>query len=108
MRNGADQMVYQCEKTLTDLGDKVSSDEKAAVQTKIDALKEALKGTDIAAIKEKQEALQKDFYDMSAKMYQQAQQSAPDGQAAPQDNGSAGGDGYVDADFREVDEDDKK
>ncbi|WP_462423457.1 hypothetical protein, partial [Anaerotruncus colihominis] len=48
------------------------------------------------------------FYDMSAKMYQQAQQSAPDGQAAPQDNGSAGGDGYVDADFREVDEDDKK
>ena len=45
---------------------------------------------------------------MSAKMYQQAQQSAPDGQAAPQDNGSAGGDGYVDADFREVDEDDKK
>lgn len=108
VRNGADQMVYQCEKTLTDLGDKVSSDEKAAVQTKIDALKEALKGTDIAAIKEKQEALQKDFYDMSAKMYQQAQQSAPDGQAAPQDNGSAGGDGYVDADFREVDEDDKK
>ena len=93
VRNGADQMVYQCEKTLTDLGDKVSSDEKAAVQTKIDALKEALKGTDIAAIKEKQEALQKDFYDMSAKMYQQAQQSAPDGQAAPQDNGSAGGDG---------------
>ena len=78
-RNAADNMVFQCEKTLTDLGDKVSADEKAKVQSKIDALKEALKGTNTDEIKSKQEDLQKDFYEMSAKMYQQqAPQGAPD------------------------------
>ena len=51
-------MVFQCEKTLTDLGDKVSADEKAKVQSKIDALKEALKGTNTDEIKSKQEDLQ--------------------------------------------------
>lgn len=76
MRNAADQMVYQSEKALTDLGDKVSADEKSRVQQKIDALKEALKGTNVDDIKQKQEDLQKDFYEMSSKMYQQAQQSA--------------------------------
>ncbi len=107
-RNAADNMVFQCEKTLTDLGDKVSADEKAKVQSKIDALKAALKGTNIDEIKAKQEDLQKDFYEMSAKMYQQqAPQGAPDMGAQDMGGGSQAGD-YVDADFKEVDEDGKK
>ena len=112
VRNGADQMVYQCEKTMGDLGDKISADEKAKVQGKLDALKEALKGTDVDAIKAKQEELQKDFYEMSAKMYQNAQgaQGSQGAQQEPGDNagGAAGGADYVDADYKEVDEDDKK
>ena len=107
--NAADNMVFQCEKTLTDLGDKVSADEKAKVQSKIDALKEALKGTNTDEIKSKQEDLQKDFYEMSAKMYQQqAPQGAPDmgAQDMGGSNGQAGD--YVDADFKEVDEDGQK
>ncbi|MEM1484713.1 molecular chaperone DnaK [Oscillospiraceae bacterium PP1C4] len=108
VRNGADQMVYQSEKALTDLGDKVSSEEKAAITSKIEALKEALKGTDVASIKAKQEELQKDFYEMSSKLYQNAQgaQGAPD--MGAQESGTAHGSDYVDADYREVDEDDKK
>lgn len=118
-RNAADQMVYQCEKTLTDLGDKVSADEKAKIQGKVDALKEALKGTNVDDIKAKQEDLQKDFYEMSSKMYQNAQgaQGAPGAQGNPADGAQGGQQGadsaagdadYVDADYKEVDEDDKK
>ena len=111
VRNGADQMVYQCEKALTDLGDKVSADEKARVQQKIDALKESLKGADVEDIKQKQEELQKDFYELSSKMYQQAPgaaQPGPDMGGAQQPGGAPNGDGYVDADFKEVDENDGK
>ncbi|MBC8584009.1 molecular chaperone DnaK [Youxingia wuxianensis] len=107
IRNGADQMVYQSEKALTDLGDKVSEEEKTNVTAKIEALKEALKGTDIEAIKSKQEELQKDFYDMSAKLYQQAQE-AQQAAGGEQTSGQPGDDGYVDADYKEVDEDGKK
>ena len=62
IRNGADQMIFQSEKTLGEIGDKVDASEKAELQAKIDALKEALKGSDIEAIKAKQEELQKVFY----------------------------------------------
>ncbi|MBC8570375.1 molecular chaperone DnaK [Zongyangia hominis] len=108
VRNAADQMVYQCEKTLTDLGDKIDAGEKSDVQSKIDALKEALKGTDVEAIKSKQEELQKKFYEISSKVYEQAQAAgqAPGGAApgaeAPHD------DNVVDADYKEVDEDQNK
>ena len=111
-RNAADQMVYQSEKTITDLGDKLSTDDKSALQSKIDALKEALKGTSVEDITAKQKDLEQKFYEVSAKVYQQ---SAPNGAAGAQpgcdgscdncDNHSAGngnGDGYVDADYREV------
>ncbi len=110
LRNNADQMAYQSEKTLSDLGDKVSADEKARVQAKVDALKEALKGTDADAIKAKMDDLQKDFYELSSKMYQQQGQQAQGGPdtganaGGQQSSGSAGGDGYVDADFKEVDD----
>ena len=111
-RNAADQMVYQSEKTITDLGDKLSADDKSALQSKIDALKEALKGTSVEDITAKQKDLEQKFYEVSAKVYQQ---SAPNGAAGAQpgcdgscdncDNhyaGNGNGDGYVDADYREV------
>lgn len=115
VRNGADQMVYQCEKTLTDLGDKVSADEKSKIEGKLEALKNALKGTDVADIKAKQEDLQKDFYEMSSRVYQQAQASQTPPEGAPDMGGAAGqggdagnsGTDYVDADFTEVDDDKK-
>ena len=112
-RNAADQMVYQSEKTITDLGDKLSADDKSALQSKIDALKEALKGTSVDEITAKQKDLEQKFYEVSAKVYQQ---TAPNGAAGAQPgcegncdncdnhsaNGGANGDGYVDADYREV------
>lgn len=107
-RNGADQMVYQTEKALADFGDKVSADEKSRIQTKIDALKEALKGTDMEAVKAKQEELQKDFYEVAGKIYQQQapQEGAPgpDMGAAGAGSGQPHDDNVVDADFREVDD----
>ena len=69
-RNEADQMVYQIEKSMTDFGDKVTEDDKAKVQPKLDALKEALKGTDIEAIKTAKDELQKEFYEVAGKIYQ--------------------------------------
>ena len=101
IRNNADQMVYQAEKTLTDAGDKITDDDKAPVNTAIEALKEALKGEDIEAIKTKQEELQKALYAVAEKLYQQAPQgeAAPgaDAQGAPEDN-------VYDAEFTETDE----
>lgn len=106
-RNEADQMVYQCEKILADEGDKFSETDKTELQTKIDALKEALKGEDIDAIKSKQEELTQQFYKISEELYKQAQaaagaQGAPNGDANA--NGAAGTDGYYDADFKDVDD----
>ncbi len=104
IRNGADQMIFQCEKALTDLGDKVSADEKKGIEDKISALKEALKGSNLEDIKAKQEELQKDFYAISTKLYEQAQaQAQPEagaGASQPSDN-------VVDADYTEVHDDDK-
>ena len=111
IRNNADQLVYQSEKTLKDIGDKVSEDEKKEVQAKIDELKEALRGTDTDAIKAKTEEAQQAFYKISEKLYQAAQAEAQ-AQAAQQ-GGSAGADSapqdnVVDADFTEADDEDKK
>ena len=71
-RNNADQMVYQSEKTIEEMGDKIDEADKTDLQQKIDALKEALKGEDIEAIKAKQEELTKAFYAISEKIYQAA------------------------------------
>ena len=115
-RNNADQMVYQSEKTIEELGDKIDAADKSELNAKIDALKEALKGSDIAAIKQKQEDLQKKFYEVSEKVYKAANpQGAPGAGFDPSQ--AAGGqantgsapkdDNVVDADFREVDDDNK-
>ena len=95
--NMADQTVYQTEKTLNELGDKISADEKASIQSAVDNLKEVNKGTDVAAIKEATEAVQKAFYAVSEKLYQQANpQGAQGGYTQPDD-------GVVDADYETVD-----
>ena len=83
-RNAADQMVYQCEKTMEELGDKIEAGDKTELTAKLDALKEALKGEDIEAIKAKQEELTKKFYEVSEKVYKNA---------APQDGGQGGAPG---------------
>ena len=90
-RNEADQMVYQIEKSMTDFGDKVTEDDKAKVQPKLDALKEALKGTDIEAIKTAKDELQKEFYEVAGKIYQAQGAAAGAEGAAPQDNGPVDG-----------------
>ena len=108
-RNQGDQMVYQTEKTLEELGDKVDAAEKAEIESKLGALKTALTGTDTAAIKAATEELTQAFYKLSEKMYQQANpQGAPncDPNCAGGDCGN-GGDGqqYYDADYTVVDDD---
>ena len=105
IRNGADQMVYQCEKLVSEEGDKFSEEEKNAINERVDALKEALKGEDINLIKSRQEELTAKFYEISEKLYkaaaEQAQAQGADGAA-----GAAGADpGYTQADYTDVPED---
>ena len=108
VRNQADQMVYQSEKTLSEVGDKLPESEKAPIQAGIDKLKETLKGEDTDAIKAATEELTQLFYKMSEKLYQQ---QAPQGDPtqAGQQGGAQGDQGgqYYDADYKVVDDDDK-
>ena len=99
--NAADQVIYQSEKTLADLGGKVTDSEKAPIQAAIEKLKEVNKGNDVEAIKAATEEAQKAFYAISEKLYQQ---SGPQGGAAGADPGAGtpGDDGVVDADYEEV------
>ena len=108
-RNAGDQMVYQTEKTLTELGDKISDSEKAPVQAAVEDLKEKLKGSDVEAIKKATEAVTQAFYKISEKLYQNAapQEGAPETGSSSTGSGNQGGDGYVDADYEVVDDDNK-
>ena len=104
-RNNADQMVFQTEKALGEFGDKVSAEEKSEVETKLSALKEALKSGSVDDIKAKQDDLQKAFYAISEKVYQQAAQAQgqqPGAQPGPDAGAQPKDDGAVDADFHEV------
>ena len=98
--NGADQVVYQTEKTLNELGDKISASEKSEIQAAVDNLKEVIKGSDVEAIKAATEAVQQAFYKVSEKLYQQAN---PQGGCDPNCGGNCGDDGVVDADYETVD-----
>ncbi len=98
-RNAADQTVYQTEKTLNELGDKLSDSDKASIQSAIDKLKEELKGNNTSAIKAATEEVQKAFYAVSEKLYQQT--GAQQGQ--PQQGQQNSGDDVVDADYESVD-----
>ena len=106
VRNQADQMVYQAEKTLSEVGDKVPESEKAPIQAGIDKLKETLKGEDTDAIKAATEELTQLFYKMSEKLYQQAPQGDATAQQPGADAGAQGGQ-YYDADYKVVDDDDQ-
>ena len=102
-RNNADQMIYQTEKTVNEFGDKLSDEEKNKINTAKEALKEALKGTDIEAIKAKQEELQKEVYAVSEKVYQAA--AAAQQAAGGAENGAPQNDNNVyDADFSDVED----
>ena len=110
IRNNADQLVYQTEKLVNDAGDKLTADDKGAINTEVEKVKEALKGTDSAAIKSAADELQKKLYEFSSKIYAQANPEAAAGAAPGADtadaaSGSADGNVY-DADF--TDADDKK
>ena len=110
VRNQGDQMVYQTEKTLEEMGDKIPAADKSSVESALGKLKETLKGSDTQAIKNATEELTKAFYAVSEKLYQQNGQA---GQAGPgpdmgggQQGGSDGPD-VVDADYTVVDDDKK-
>ena len=104
IRNGADQMVYQCEKLVSEDGDKFSEDDKKDINDKVDALKEALKGEDINLIKSRQEELTSKFYKISEKVYKAAAEQAPAQQGA--DGAQPGNDaGYTEANYTDVPED---
>jgi molecular chaperone DnaK len=119
-RNNADNLAYQCEKQLTELGDKLSADQKKGVEDAIKDVREKLKGTDVDAIKQASEELQKQFQGISAELYKQAAAQRPSEQPAGEPGGSTGAgtpgggtaakqdDNVVDADFEVVDEDKKK
>ena len=105
MRNAADQMIYQTEKTVNEFGDKLTEDEKKSINDAKEALKEALKGDNAEEIKAKQEELQKQVYAVSEKVYkaaaeaQQAAQNAANGENAAQNDSNV-----YDADFTDVDD----
>ncbi|MCB7512998.1 molecular chaperone DnaK [bacterium 210917-SL.2.15] len=110
VRNTADQAIYQSEKTLAEMADKISADDKNKIETALNKLKETVKGDDIAAIKADTEALQQAFYAVSEQMYKNVN---PDG--AEQAGAGAAGEGaaqhggqYYDADYKVVDEDENK
>jgi molecular chaperone DnaK len=104
IRNGADQMVYQCEKLVSEDGDKFSEDDKKDINDKVDALKEALKGEDINLIKSRQEELTAKFYEISEKVYKAAAEQAQAQQGA--DGAQPGSDaGYTEANYTDVPED---
>ena len=108
LRNEADSMVYQIEKSMKDFGDKVTAEDKGKVEPKIEALKEALKGNDIEAVKAKKEELQNAFYEVAGRIYQENGGNPEDMAAAAaaagaaQDNNDGGNDdGAVDVEFTE-------
>ncbi|MBQ1351123.1 MAG: molecular chaperone DnaK [Oscillospiraceae bacterium] len=107
VRNQADQMVYQCEKTLDEMKDKIDPADKASVEEPLNRTKEALKGTDTEAIRAASEELAKAFYAVSEKIYGQAgAQSADVGDVGAAPGGETSGSGeYYDADYKVVDDD---
>ncbi|WP_436895858.1 molecular chaperone DnaK [Mammaliicoccus sciuri] len=104
LRNEADQMVFTVEKTLTDLGDNVDESEKAKAEEAKEELKKALEGTDIEDIRTKKDALQEIVQQLSVKMYEQAAQA----QQGDEGQSTSNDDDVVDAEYTEVNEDDKK
>ena len=107
-RNNADSMVYQAEKTLKDVGDKLSEEDKSKIQKEIDNVKKALGGNDLESIKKSTDDLTKAFYDVSSKIYNQAgPQGETTGQEQQGHQGRSQDENVVDADYKVVDDQDK-
>ena len=106
IKNNADASVYQAEKTLKDLGDKLDAADKSAVEAEIQKVKDAIAANDTAQMKTATEGLQQAFYKISEKIYQQNPGAAATGAAG--DAGQAGPDNVYDADYKVVDDDDNK
>lgn len=108
-KNQADSLIYQSEKMLNDLKDKISEDDAAKVNAEIDNLKKALESDNVEEIKEKTDSLTKVFYDISSKLYESADQANPEAGAEQQESsGQNADDKTVDADYKVMDDDDKK
>ena len=106
VKNNAEQLVYQTEKSLTDLGEKVSEEDKKDIEVKLEALKKIKDGDDTEAIKKSTEELTEAFYAVTTKIYQAEAEAAKAGEANPEEN-TKQDDNVVDADFK-VEEDEKK
>ena len=106
-RNSAEQLIYQCEKTMTDMGEKLSAEEKAPVEEQITKLKETLKGTDTDAIKADTDELQKRFYKIAEKMYAETQTAGAQGPDAGAQGAAPDADGKVSVDDYQVNDDNK-
>ncbi|WP_178196603.1 molecular chaperone DnaK [Ligilactobacillus sp. Marseille-Q7487] len=109
LRNEVDQLLFQTDKTLEEVKDKVSADEIKKLEEARDALKKAQEANDLEEMKTKKDDLMKEVQEVSVKLYQQAQeaQQAAQGQANPDATSANGDDTTVDGDFKEVDPDDK-
>jgi len=102
LRNEADQLVFTTDKTIKDLGEKVTDEEKQKAEDAKEALKQALEGEDFEAIKEKKSALEEEVQQLSVKLYEQMAQEQ---QAEGEGSEASGEDDVVDADYQEVDDD---
>ena len=109
VRNNAESLVYNCQKTITDLGDKISAEEKAKAETEIENVKKALEGTDVEAIKSATEKLTTIFYSISEKLYSQTAGAANNAQGATGEGPKADANGNVyDTDYKVEEDGDKK
>jgi molecular chaperone DnaK len=114
VKNQADGTLHAAEKTLAEFGDKIAAEEKAAIEGDLEALKSAMEGDDVDAIKSKMEALQQSSMKLGEAMYKAQQEAGdaatPDGEAGEAQAGAGGeakSDDVVDADFEEVDDQDR-
>ena len=104
IRNNAENLVYSTEKSLKDLGDKVTEEEKKPIEEQVEKVKEALKGESVETIKQETEELTKRFYSIAEKLYKDA--APQEGQQAGAQSDANNADGNVyDADYKVVDED---
>ena len=109
VRNNAESLVYNCQKTITDLGDKISAEEKAKAETEIEIVKKALEGTDVEAIKSATEKLTTIFYSISEKLYSQTAGAANNAQGATGEGPKTDANGNVyDTDYKVEEDGDKK
>ncbi|MCX7903776.1 MAG: molecular chaperone DnaK [Caloramator sp.] len=99
IRNNADSLIYQTEKTMKDLGDKLTADEKSKIDEKIKKLRDALNGTDVNAIKAASDELTQSFYEISSRIYSQYNQGA--GQGFNQQSNAGNDDIKVDYDVKD-------